>query len=214
MLIGQDAERLQYDYGIIELDVLESKKGNQLFLFYNLVNHLCSERTDLKKEDGFISKHFKMPQNTKSEPLLSEQSLFTDVKQPSNSKIFVSNTIKDQLKIEYCNDNEIFAGVIKSIVPKYHLRSCPELRSSLKFSLLIQIMRCNFSEKDSSSMLTEMSNLVQSVNESTYDFVATPMSNQEKVMVLAIILAIILILVIKQAVSHSHTSCFEQTLPT
>ena len=115
-----------------------------------------------------------MPQNTKSEPLLSEQSLFTDVKQTSNSKIFVSNTIKDKLKIEYYNDNEICAGVIKSIVPKYHLRSCPELRSSLKFSLLIQIMRCNFSEKDSSSMLTEMSNLVQSVNDSTYDFVATP----------------------------------------
>ena len=54
MLIRQDAEHLQYDYGIIELDVLESKKGNQLFLFYNLVNHLCSERTDLKNFTGSL----------------------------------------------------------------------------------------------------------------------------------------------------------------
>ena len=38
------------------------------------------------------------------------------------------------------------------------------------------------------------------------------MRNRERVMVLAIILAIILILVIKQAVRHSHASGFEQTL--
>ena len=56
MLIRQDAERLQYDYGIIKLDVLERKKGNQHFLFYNLVNHLCSERTYLKNfMDSLVS---------------------------------------------------------------------------------------------------------------------------------------------------------------
>ena len=53
---------------------------------------------------------------------------------------------------------------------------------------------------------------MQSVNESTFDFVVRLMRNREKVMVLAIILAIILILVIKQAVRHSHASGFEQTL--
>ena len=64
-------------------------------------------------------------------------------------------------------------------------------------------MRSHFSE-DSSSWLTEMSNLVQSVIEVTYDFDVTLISNQ--VMALHIILGIISILVIKQAVSHRHAS--------
>ena len=38
------------------------------------------------------------------------------------------------------------------------------------------------------------------------------MSNREKVIVLVIVLSIMSILVIKQAVSHSHASAFEQTL--
>ena len=71
-------------------------------------------------------------------------------------------------------------------------------------------MRSHFSE-DSSSWLTEMSNLVQSVIEVTYDFDVTLISNQ--VMALDIILGIISILVIKQAVSHRNASGFEQTLP-
>ena len=53
---------------------------------------------------------------------------------------------------------------------------------------------------------------MQSVNESTYDFVVRLMSNREKVIVLVIVLSIMSILVIKQAVSHSHASGFEQTL--
>ena len=32
--------------------------------------------------------------------------------------MFVSNTIEDRPRIENYNDNEIFAGVIKSIVPE------------------------------------------------------------------------------------------------
>ena len=130
--------------------------------------------------------------------LLSEQGLFVDVKQPSNSKILVSNAIEDQTRIENFNDNEIWTSVIKSIVPENHLRSYPESKSSLNVSSLIQIMRRHFSESESSSMLTEMSNSVQSVNESTYDFVVRLMSNQEKVMVLAITS----IFVIKQAVPN------------
>ena len=53
---------------------------------------------------------------------------------------------------------------------------------------------------------------MQSVNGSTYDFVVRLMSNREKVIVLVIVLSIMSILVIKQAVSHSHASGFEQTL--
>ena len=105
-----------------------------------------------KKLYGFFSKDFKTSEKTKG-----EQSLFADVKQPSNSKIFASNTIEDQTKIEYDE-------VIKSIVPKNHLRPYPEPKSSLNVSSLIQIMRNHFSEYGSSSTLTEMSNLVQSLN--------------------------------------------------
>ena len=46
-------------------------------------------------------------------------------------------------------------------------------------------MRSHLSEKGSSSTLTEMSNSVQSVNESTYDFVVKLMSKREKVLILA-----------------------------
>ena len=61
-----------------------------------------------KKLYGFLSKHFKTTNKAKDEPLLSEQGLFVDVKQPSDSKIFVSNTIEDQTRIDNYNDNEIF----------------------------------------------------------------------------------------------------------
>ena len=83
------------------------------------------------------------------------------------------------------NDNEICAGVIKSIAPKNHLRSYLESKPSLNVLSLIQIMRSHFSEKDPSSTPTEMSNSVQSVHESTYDFVVKLMSKREKVLILA-----------------------------
>ena len=53
MLIARDTESLQSAYGIIELDVPESKKDNRHFLFYNLVNHLCSEEVE-DREDGGV----------------------------------------------------------------------------------------------------------------------------------------------------------------
>lgn len=166
----------------------------------------------------------KRQKKTKGEPLLSEQSLFVDGKQASDSKIFVSNTIEDQTKIENYNNNEICAGVVKLIVPESHLRSYPESESSLNVSLLIQTMRrrtmrtmrtmrSHFSEKDTSATPTEMSHSVKYVNESTYDFVVTLMSNRGKVLIFAIILASISNLPIKQAVTNSHASGSEQTLP-
>ena len=83
------------------------------------------------------------------------------------------------------SDDEICAGVIKSIAPGNHLRSYLESKSSLNVPLIIQIMRSHFCEKDSSSKFTEMSNSVQSVNESTYEFVVKLMSKREKVLILA-----------------------------
>ena len=115
-------------------------------------------------------------QKAKEKPLLSEQSLFVDVKQPSNSQIFVSNTIEDKTRIKNYNGSEICAGGIKSIVPENDLSSYPESKYSLNVLSLVQIMRSHFSEV-SSSMLTKMSDLVESVNEPTYDFVIRLMSN-------------------------------------
>ena len=83
------------------------------------------------------------------------------------------------------NDNEICDGVTKSNAPENHLRSYLESKPSSNASSLIQIMSNHFSEKDSSSTLTEMSNSVQFVNESTYDFVVKLMSKREKVLILA-----------------------------
>ena len=180
-----------------------------------------------KKVHRFVSKHFKSPEKTKGEPLVIEQGLFVDAKQPFYSKEFINGTKENQTKTKnfvhhpqnsnemFClqklknfdirgsiggsgekdklphpslayqiqngrkagyNDNEICAGVTKSIAPGNYLKSYLEKKPSLYFSSLIQIMRSHFSEKDSSSTLTEMSNSVQSVNDSTYDFVMKLMS--------------------------------------
>ena len=55
---------------------------------------------------------------TQSQWVKVYKSLFADVKQPFDSKKFVSNTLEDQTKIEYYNDNDICDGVIKSVVPE------------------------------------------------------------------------------------------------
>ena len=100
IFIGRDAESLEHAYGIIELNVLESKNSNRHFLFCNFVKKWKPEKMVafklLKRLYGFLSKLFKTQDKTKGETLLSKQNLFVDVKQPSQSKIFVSNTIKDK----------------------------------------------------------------------------------------------------------------------
>ena len=100
IFIGRDAESLEHAYGIIELNVPESKKGNRHFLFCNFVKKWKPEKMVafklLKRLYGFLSKLFKTQDKTKGETLLNKQNLFVDVKQPSQSKIFVSNTIKDK----------------------------------------------------------------------------------------------------------------------
>ena len=64
-----DAESLQCAYGIIELDVPESKKVNQHLLLKNLVRHLNSEEAEAREDGGlhffqkllgFLSKHLKL----------------------------------------------------------------------------------------------------------------------------------------------------------
>ena len=48
MLIGRDPESLQCAYGIMKLNVPESKKGSQHFL----VNHPCSEVVEARENGG------------------------------------------------------------------------------------------------------------------------------------------------------------------
>ena len=90
MLWKLDTESLQCACGIIELDVPESKKGNQHLLLENLVRHANSEEVEAREDGGlyffqklhgFLSKHFKTPEKTKGELLVNEQGLFVDVKQ-------------------------------------------------------------------------------------------------------------------------------------
>ena len=109
MLFKLDAESLQCAYGIIELEVPENKKGNQQLLFKNLVRHLISEEVEAREDGslqffqklhGFFSKHFKTPNESKGEPLVSEQGLFVDVKQPFYSKEFINNTKECETKTE------------------------------------------------------------------------------------------------------------------
>ena len=52
MLLKLDAEHLQCAYGIIELDVPKSKKGNQHLLLKSLVRHLNPEEVEAREDDG------------------------------------------------------------------------------------------------------------------------------------------------------------------
>ena len=52
MLIVRDAKSLLRAYGIIKLDVPESKKDNWHFLFYKLANHVCSEEVEAREDGG------------------------------------------------------------------------------------------------------------------------------------------------------------------
>ena len=88
IILKLDAESLQCPYGIIELEVPESKRGNQHLFFKNLARHLNSEEVEAREDGGlnffeklhgFLIKHFKTPDKTKGEPLVSEQGLFVDV---------------------------------------------------------------------------------------------------------------------------------------
>ena len=58
MLWKLDAESLQSAYGIMVLDVPESKKGNQHLLLKNSVRHLNSEEVEAR-EDGGLHFFFK-----------------------------------------------------------------------------------------------------------------------------------------------------------
>ena len=54
MPLKLDAESLRCAHGIIELGVLESKKGNQYLLLRNLVRLLNSEEAEAREDDGSI----------------------------------------------------------------------------------------------------------------------------------------------------------------
>ena len=105
MLWKLDAESLQCPYGIIELDIPESKKGNQHLLLKNPRRHFISQKVEGREDGGlrfiqkvyrFLSKHFKTPEKTKGEPLVNEQGLFVDVKQPFYNKEFINGTKEHQ----------------------------------------------------------------------------------------------------------------------
>ena len=81
MLWKLGAESLQCAYRIIELDVPESKKGNQNLLLKNFVRHINIKEVEAREDGelyfvqklhGFLSQYFKTPEKTKGEPLVNE----------------------------------------------------------------------------------------------------------------------------------------------
>ena len=102
---------------------------------------------------------------------MNEQGLFVDIIQTLYCNKFINGTIEHQMKTENFvhhpqNSNKMF---------------CLQKLKDFKIGGGIR----GSGEKDSSSTLTEISNSVQSVNESTYDFVMKLMCKQEKVLILA-----------------------------
>lgn len=80
---------------------------------------------------------------------------------------------------------EITSAVIRAITPGTPLRTYLESRKKLSFSILFQILRSHFREKDSTSVFTELSGAVQEPQETVNDFVLRLMGMREKVLALA-----------------------------
>ena len=109
MLLELDTGSLQCAHGIIKLDVLESKKGNQDLLFRNLVRHLYPEEVEAREDGGFhllqklhdfLSKHSKTPKNGTLKPSVNKQGLFVNIKQTLCNNKFINGTIEHQMKTE------------------------------------------------------------------------------------------------------------------
>ena len=109
MLLELDTGSLQCAHGIIELDVPESKKGNQDLLFRNLVRHLYLEEVEAREDGGFhllqklhdfLSKHSKTPKNGTLKPSVNKQGLFVNIKQTLCNNKFINGTIEHQMKTE------------------------------------------------------------------------------------------------------------------
>ena len=109
MLLELDTGSLQCAHGIIELDVPESKKGNQDLLFRNLVRHLYPEEVEAREDGGFhllqklhdfLSKHSKTPKNGTLKPSVNKQGLFVNIKQTLCNNKFINGTIEHQMKTE------------------------------------------------------------------------------------------------------------------
>ena len=82
------------------------------------------------------------------------------------------------------SEEMICSSVIKAITPGSYLRTYLESKHSLTLSSLIEVMRSHFREKDSTSIFSELSNVV--ANESCLDFIIRTMCLREKVISLSV----------------------------
>ena len=79
------------------------------------------------------------------------------------------------------SEEMICSSVIKAITPGSYLRTYLESKHSLTLSSLVEVMRSHFREKDSTSIFSELSNVVQAANESCLDFIIRAKCLREKV---------------------------------
>ena len=96
----------------------------------------------------------------------------------------LSFQIQNALTSGYSN-NDICSAVIKAISPDNYLRNYLESRENLTVENILQIMRSHFSEKDSTSLFTEMSSSAQAPGESANEFAIRLMSLRQKVLILS-----------------------------
>ena len=76
-------------------------------------------------------------------------------------------------------------AVIKAISPSNNLRTYFESKNIVSVDYLLEILKSHFKEKDSNSILIELSNAVQDISESVLDFVLRLMCLREKALTLS-----------------------------
>ena len=76
-------------------------------------------------------------------------------------------------------------AVIKAISPSNNLRTYLESKNIVSVDYLLEILKSHFKEKDSNSVLIELSNAVQDLSESVLDFVLRLMCLREKALTLS-----------------------------
>lgn len=76
-------------------------------------------------------------------------------------------------------------AVIRAISPSNNLRTYLESKNIISVDYLLEILKSHFKEKDSNSVLIELSNAVQDTTESVLDFVIRLMCLREKTLTLS-----------------------------
>lgn len=191
-------------YRYLNSEEVETLEDEGLSLFLELNDLLKSFETPIKEEKNTTTdKTFNFETNDNKNSIKIQEKLTSNSINVHKLKDFKINgtigTAGEKEKLSYTSlsfqiqnavtsgysNSDICSAVIKAISPDNYLRNYLESREKLTVENVLQIMRSHYSEKDSTSLFTEMSSSAQAPGESANEFAIRLMSLRQKVLILS-----------------------------